>query len=77
MWLMQFSKEAGSAVEEYKLRVVYVSPPRHPSPVREGSEEGSSPRASVSENDGTNGTEVPSVCICKICAFGLNSQIVR
>jgi hypothetical protein len=32
------------------LRVVYVAPPRPPSPVREGSEEGSSPRASVSDN---------------------------
>ncbi|OWM86443.1 vesicle-associated protein 1-2-like [Punica granatum] len=53
-----FSKEAGNAVEECKLRVVYVSPPRPPSPVREGSEEGSSPRASVSENGSANGSEV-------------------
>ncbi|KAJ0045271.1 hypothetical protein Pint_05870 [Pistacia integerrima] len=44
-----FNKEAGHNVEECKLRVVYVAPPRPPSPVREGSEEGSSPRASVSD----------------------------
>ncbi|KAL0662949.1 hypothetical protein Bca4012_099786 [Brassica carinata] len=45
-----FSKEAGHRVEETKLRVVYVDPPQPPSPVREGSEEGSSPRASVSDS---------------------------
>ncbi|KAL0725363.1 hypothetical protein Bca4012_039962 [Brassica carinata] len=45
-----FSKEAGYLVEETKLRVTYVSPPQPPSPVHEGSEEGSSPRASVSDN---------------------------
>ncbi|KAF2587755.1 hypothetical protein F2Q70_00041196, partial [Brassica cretica] len=45
-----FSKEAGYLVEETKLRVTYVSPPQPQSPVHEGSEEGSSPRASVSDN---------------------------
>ncbi|CAN8286367.1 unnamed protein product [Cochlearia groenlandica] len=45
-----FSKESGNRVEETKLRVVYVDPPRPPSPFREGSEEGSSPRGSVSDN---------------------------
>jgi len=45
-----FSKESGHLVEETKLRVTYVAPPRPPSPVHEGSEEGSSPRASVSDN---------------------------
>ncbi|KAJ8573334.1 hypothetical protein K7X08_009845 [Anisodus acutangulus] len=44
-----FNKESGNHVEECKLRVAYV-PPQPPSPVREGSEEGSSPRASISEN---------------------------
>ncbi|XP_013704322.3 vesicle-associated protein 1-1-like isoform X2 [Brassica napus] len=47
-----FSKEAGYLVEETKLRVTYVAPPQPPSPVHEGSEEGSSPRASVSDNGG-------------------------
>lgn len=42
-----FNKESGHNVEECKLRVLYVAPPRPPSPVHEGSEEGSSPRASV------------------------------
>lgn len=42
-------------VEECKLRVVYVSPPQPPSPVPEESEEGSSPRGSVSENGNANG----------------------
>ncbi|EFH52829.1 VAMP/synaptobrevin-associated protein 27-1 [Arabidopsis lyrata subsp. lyrata] len=56
-----FSKEAGHLVEETKLRVTYVAPPRPPSPVHEGSEEGSSPRASVSDNG--HGSEF-SVMLC-------------
>ncbi|KAF4353091.1 hypothetical protein F8388_016936 [Cannabis sativa] len=52
-----FNKEAGHIVEECKLRVVYVSPPQPPSPVAEGSEEGSSPRGSVTENGNSNGAE--------------------
>ncbi|KAJ4953370.1 hypothetical protein NE237_030202 [Protea cynaroides] len=44
-----FNKEAGKVVGEFKLRVIYV-PANPPSPVPEGSEEGSSPRASVVEN---------------------------
>lgn len=47
-----FSKESGHVVEECKLRVVYVPPPQPPSPVPEGSEEGGSPRGSVSDNGG-------------------------
>lgn len=55
----QFSKEAGHVVEECKLRVLYVSPPQPPSPVAEGSEEGSSPRASQTDNNGNaNASEV-------------------
>ncbi|CAA2962188.1 vesicle-associated 1-2 [Olea europaea subsp. europaea] len=49
-----FSKQLGNRVEECKLRVSYVPPPQPPSPVREGSEEGSSPRASLSENGTVN-----------------------
>ncbi|KAK9103049.1 hypothetical protein Sjap_020303 [Stephania japonica] len=49
-----FNKESGNLVEECKLKVVYVSPPQPPSPVQEGSEEGSSPRASISENGNSN-----------------------
>ncbi|KAG1360856.1 vesicle-associated protein 1-1 [Cocos nucifera] len=45
-----FSKESGNMVDEVKLRVVYVSPPQPPSPVPEESEEGSSPRPSISDN---------------------------
>ncbi|KAK0586336.1 hypothetical protein LWI29_005208 [Acer saccharum] len=52
-----FNKEAGHIVEECKLRVLYVSPPQPPSPVPEGSEEGSSPRGSVSDNGNANGAE--------------------
>lgn len=44
-----FNKEDGKVVEEIKLRVVYI-PANPPSPVPEGSEEGSSPRASGLEN---------------------------
>ncbi|KAH7514164.1 hypothetical protein FEM48_Zijuj11G0059600 [Ziziphus jujuba var. spinosa] len=52
-----FNKEAGHVVEECKLRVLYVSPPQPPSPVPEGSEEGSSPRGSISENGNVSGFE--------------------
>lgn len=53
-----FNKEAGHVVEECKLKVVYVSPPQPPSPVPEGSEEGSSPRGSVSENGNFNDADL-------------------
>ncbi|KAL5571903.1 hypothetical protein UlMin_021500 [Ulmus minor] len=56
-----FSKESGHLVEECKLRVLYVAPPRPPSPVHEGSEEGSSPRASISDNGNTNTAEYTPV----------------
>ncbi|XWS77250.1 hypothetical protein CRYUN_Cryun01aG0245100 [Craigia yunnanensis] len=56
-----FNKESGHHVEECKLSVVYVAPPRPPSPVQEGSEEGSSPRASVSDNGSLNAAEFTSV----------------
>ncbi|XP_021279601.1 vesicle-associated protein 1-2 [Herrania umbratica] len=56
-----FNKESGHPVEECKLRVVYVALPRPPSPVREGSEEGSSPRASVSDNGSLNAAEFTAV----------------
>ncbi|XP_040994869.1 vesicle-associated protein 1-3-like [Juglans microcarpa x Juglans regia] len=48
-----FSKEDGKAVKEFKLRVIYI-PANPPSPVPEGSEEGSPPRASVLENGHQN-----------------------
>lgn len=60
---LQFNRESGHQVEESKLRVVYVAPPRPPSPVREGSEEGSSPRASVSDNGNLNISEFTAVGI--------------
>ncbi|KAM3266900.1 Vesicle-associated protein 1-1 [Capsicum chinense] len=53
-----FNKEPGRVVEECKLRVVYLPPPQPPSPVAEGSEEGSSPRQSSTENDTQNGSEL-------------------
>ncbi|XP_058209803.1 vesicle-associated protein 1-2 isoform X2 [Rhododendron vialii] len=52
-----FHKESGNTVEECKLRVSYVAPPQPPSPVREGSDEGSSPRVSVSDNGTLNTAE--------------------
>ncbi|XWS38569.1 hypothetical protein CRYUN_Cryun19dG0142800 [Craigia yunnanensis] len=58
-----FNKEAGHVVEECKLRVVYVSPPQPPSPVHEGSEEGSSPRGSVSDNGHANAAEFSTATI--------------
>ncbi|OVA15300.1 MSP domain [Macleaya cordata] len=56
-----FNKESGNLVEECKLRVIYVSPPQPPSPVPEGSEEGSSPRASISDNGNSNTTDFAAV----------------
>ncbi|WJX49395.1 hypothetical protein P8452_35836 [Trifolium repens] len=41
-----FKNKSGYEVDECKLRVVYVAPPQPPSPVQEGSDEKSSPRAS-------------------------------
>lgn len=55
---LQFSKEAGHVVEECKLRVVYASPRQPPSTVAQGSEEGSSTRASHNENGNTSSSEV-------------------
>ena len=48
-------------VEEFKLKVVYVSRPQPPSPVPEGSEEGSSPRGSFSENGNFNDADLNTV----------------
>ena len=59
--LQQFNKESGNQVEECKLKVNYVAPPPPPSPVREGSEEGSSPRASISDNGTINTTDSTAV----------------
>ncbi|XP_021898542.1 vesicle-associated protein 1-3 [Carica papaya] len=50
-----FNKEDGKVVEEFKLRVIYI-PANPPSPVPEGSEEGTSPRASVLENGNQRGS---------------------
>ncbi|KAK1418764.1 hypothetical protein QVD17_27910 [Tagetes erecta] len=52
-----FNKESGNQVEECKLKVSYVAPQQPPSPVREGSDEGSSPRASISDNGTVNTTD--------------------
>ncbi|KAJ8749006.1 hypothetical protein K2173_013448 [Erythroxylum novogranatense] len=56
-----FNKQAEHEVEECKLRVVYVVPPRPTSPVQEGSEEGTSPRASVSDNGHLSASEHAAV----------------
>ncbi|XP_068634891.1 vesicle-associated protein 1-2-like [Aristolochia californica] len=56
-----FNKEWGNLVEECKLRVVYVAPPQPPSPVPEGSDEGSSPRASLSDNGNLNASDFSAV----------------
>lgn len=56
-----FLKDSENHVDECKLRVVYTSPPQPPSPVREGSEEGSSPRASLSESGPMNSSEHSNV----------------
>jgi hypothetical protein len=58
-----FNKEMGNRVEECKLRVVYVSPPRPPSPVPEESEEVSSPRASDSSIGNSNSRELSDISV--------------
>ncbi|KAK8692872.1 hypothetical protein V6N13_070477 [Hibiscus sabdariffa] len=65
-----FNKEAGHVVEECKLRVVYVSPPQPPSPVREGSEEGSPPRGS--DNGHANAAEFAAAA--RAFSEGLEAQ---
>ncbi|KAK9068253.1 hypothetical protein SSX86_012364 [Deinandra increscens subsp. villosa] len=68
-----FNKESGNQVEECRLNVNYA-PPQPPSPVREGSEEGSSPRASISDNETINPTEsavrIPSLALFKHLDLG-------
>lgn len=56
-------------VDEVKLRVLYVPPPQPPSPVPEGSEEGSSPRPSLSDNGNLNASELLAVSIYAIRLF--------
>ncbi|KAK3224017.1 hypothetical protein Dsin_011042 [Dipteronia sinensis] len=56
--MLQFNKEAWHNVEDCKLRFLYVAPPRPPSPVREGSEEGFSPRASFLDNRNISASEI-------------------
>ncbi|KAK1411348.1 hypothetical protein QVD17_37896 [Tagetes erecta] len=48
-------------VKVNELKVNYVVPKQPPSPVREGSQEGTSPRASISENGTTNTTDSVAV----------------
>lgn len=74
---IQFSKESGHPVEECKLRVLYVPPPRPPSPVREGSEEGSSPRASISDNGNPNPSDFGVVSARWIGIYTLSFQSKR
>ncbi|RHN59331.1 putative vesicle-associated membrane-protein-associated protein [Medicago truncatula] len=42
-----FEKDSGYEVKEVKVTIVYVVPPKPPSPVQEGSDENLSPQASV------------------------------
>ncbi|KAI3501078.1 hypothetical protein L1887_28936 [Cichorium endivia] len=53
-----FSKEAGHAVEECKLRVIYLPPPQRPSSIPE---EGSPPKPAMSDNGNFTGSEMRSV----------------
>ncbi|KAA8520491.1 hypothetical protein F0562_014747 [Nyssa sinensis] len=55
-----FNKVDGKVIEEFKLRVVYI-PANPPSPVPEGSEEGSPPRASVVEDGNQNASSPDAV----------------
>ncbi|XP_022770251.1 vesicle-associated protein 1-3-like isoform X2 [Durio zibethinus] len=48
-----FNKEDGQVMDEFRMRVIYI-PANPPSPVPEGSEEGSPPRETVHENGNQN-----------------------
>lgn len=63
---MQFNKENGRVVEEFKLRVIYI-PANPPSPVPEGSEEGTPPRASMQENGNQNVSSYEDVSVLCCC----------
>ncbi|KAI8572324.1 hypothetical protein RHMOL_Rhmol01G0189100 [Rhododendron molle] len=69
-----FHKESGNTVEECKLRVSYVAPPQPPSPVREGSDEGSSPRVSASDNGTLNTAEYTTASSAFAERIHVNSQ---
>nr|KJB49084.1 hypothetical protein B456_008G113000 [Gossypium raimondii] len=58
-----FNKEDGRVVNEFKMRVIYI-PANPPSPVPEGSEEGTPPRASSQENANQNFEEVSFFLFC-------------
>uniref|UniRef100_M1BY73 Vesicle-associated membrane protein n=1 Tax=Solanum tuberosum TaxID=4113 RepID=M1BY73_SOLTU len=59
-----FNKPGGNDVEECKLKVIYVSPPRKPSPVPEDSEEGTSPTASDTDLQEHSEPQDNSVKVC-------------
>ncbi|VFQ77540.1 unnamed protein product [Cuscuta campestris] len=61
-----FHKEKGKYVQESKLTVVYVSPPRPPSPVPEEPEELNSPITSEPEKLSHNENTAPRVQILKL-----------
>nr|GLL28093.1 vesicle-associated protein 1-2-like [Ipomoea trifida] len=61
-----FNKEVGKNVQECKLKVVYVSPPRPPSPVPEEPEEVHSPRASRTEMVNQDENSAPRDQIVKL-----------
>ncbi|XP_047324363.1 vesicle-associated protein 1-2-like isoform X1 [Impatiens glandulifera] len=52
-----FDREAGKHVEESRLKVIYLSPHKPPSPVPEESEEGSPPRSFESEGGHSSHSE--------------------
>lgn len=58
------------------MRVLYVPPPQPPSPVPEESEEGSSPRPSVSDNGNWSAAELSSVSYFVYVFLGLVIYVV-
>lgn len=67
-FLVQFNKEDGEVVEEFKLRVVYI-PANPPSPVPEESEEGSPSSASAVDNVKQNSSLFDSVRVSYYFSF--------
>ena len=71
--VLQFNKEDGKVVEDFKLRVLYI-PGNLPSPVAEESDEGSSPsRPSAFENGNQDTSLLDAVSISSCFCFEIFS----
>lgn len=64
--ILQFNKEDGKLVDDFRLRVVFV-PANRPSPVPEGDEEGTSPGTSSAEDEIKKSSLPEAVSVIRTC----------